>query len=273
MSAITKTELKKSEPVRIMNPSMRENNLSTTRSRFSIELEHKKIALILKNEKRLPQFCRQLPLKMQYLEAILNGSKNVEGRINSGIPRLIKEKDHLLFFSGETCCLTKIVQKKSYTTFREMLEDCGVLNCLPGFNGGLDAAERLYRSFPGYAEKEKQHGVLGFVLEVVSNEELKKLQHAHPHQGRHESRPQESRTVPYEDRGYQRKEVNKRSRDSDEAREYSDSYRPTYERERKRSSTEYYGPSEERLRDNDRVDDDSSYRKRSRLDLPLDQQR
>ena len=47
-----------------------------------------------------------------------------------------------------------------------MMEDVGVETCLPDYSS-VDDAERLYRSFPGYAEKERRFGVLAIHVKVI----------------------------------------------------------------------------------------------------------
>lgn len=143
-------------------------------SRDSIN-QHKRLALSLKQQMMLPKFTQQMPLKQVYLEFMLDGRKTVEGRINTGIPARVRVNDHMLFFANDTCCLVKITDKRSFPTFRQMLQHSGIKTCLPDFNGNLDAAERLYRSFPGYAEKEAKFGVLGLTVELVSNGEMESI--------------------------------------------------------------------------------------------------
>ncbi len=143
-------------------------------SRDSIN-QHKRLALSLKQQMMLPKFTQQMPLKQVYLEFMLDGRKTVEGRINTGIPARVRVNDHMLFFANDTCCLVKITDKRSFPTFRQMLQHSGIKTCLPDFNGNLDAAERLYRSFPGYAEKEAKFGVLGLTVELVSNVEMESI--------------------------------------------------------------------------------------------------
>ncbi len=136
--------------------------------------EHMKLALELRSQKLLPPYCQHIPLKMPYLRAILEGKKTIEGRINSGFMTNIRSNDHVMFFSGDKCCLVKVSQKDTYRTFREMLSSHGVHSCLPGFHEGLDGAVRLYRSFPGYTEKEERYGVLALTIKTVSCEAMKR---------------------------------------------------------------------------------------------------
>ena len=54
-----------------------------------------------------------------------------------------------------------------YDTFLAMLNAHGVEAFLPGFRGSVEAAARLYRSFPGYEEGERRYGAVAVEVEVV----------------------------------------------------------------------------------------------------------
>jgi len=142
--------------------------------------QHKATALELRSRGLLPRFCKNIPLKIKYLEMVLDGSKVIEGRINSGLPAQCRPNDFILFFSGDVCCLTKVREKTPYPTFREMLAHHGIRSCLPDFKGNLDAAEKLYRSFPGYAEKEQKFGVLSLDVQLASPVEMKAMMQERP---------------------------------------------------------------------------------------------
>mmetsp|Transcript_30204 Transcript_30204/g.66013 ORF Transcript_30204/g.66013 Transcript_30204/m.66013 type:complete len:317 (-) Transcript_30204:149-1099(-) len=163
--------------IKIMTPMMREAAAATAcvkNSTGSVQ-RHKAMALQIRDQRLLPRFTKTIPLKMQYLGMILDGSKTVEGRINTGMPAQCRKNDSILFFSGDTCCLTKVTDKMQFPTFREMLSHYTIKSCLPDFKGDLDAAEKLYRSFPGYAEKEARFGVLGLELRLATEEELSNM--------------------------------------------------------------------------------------------------
>ncbi len=162
------------QAVPIRKPGSDGRTSSTPSVTVNASEEHMKLALELRSQKLLPPYCQHIPLKMPYLRAILEGKKTIEGRINSGIMTKIRSNDHVMFFSGDKCCLVKVSQKDTYHTFREMLSSHGVYSCLPGFQEGLDGAVRLYRSFPGYTEKEERYGVLALTIKTVSCEAMKK---------------------------------------------------------------------------------------------------
>ena len=51
---------------------------------------------------------------------------------------------------------------------------CGLQKCLPALAGGIDAGVKLYQSFAstagGYAELEREHGVVGIDLCVLGQD-------------------------------------------------------------------------------------------------------
>ena len=171
-------EIPKKKGIVILSPLLR-NQQQNHRSPNSIETisRHQSLALKLKANKLLPRYCTTLPLKMNYLKMILDGRKTVEGRVNTGLPARTRVNDTILFFSGDVCCLTQVVEKRQFATFRAMLDHYGITTCLPDFTGDLTAAERLYRSFPGYAQKERDFGVLGLKLRVMNQEEMESMEH------------------------------------------------------------------------------------------------
>lgn len=169
-------EIPKKKGIAILSPLLR-NQQQHHRSTNSMESisRHQSLALKLKANKLLPRYCTTLPLKMNYLKMILDGRKTVEGRVNTGLPARTRVNDTILFFSGDVCCLTQVVEKRQFPTFRAMLDHYGITTCLPDFTGDLTAAEKLYRSFPGYAQKERDFGVLGLKLRVMNQEEMESM--------------------------------------------------------------------------------------------------
>jgi len=109
-------------------------------------------------------FTHSVTLKQQYIRQIKNGSKTVEGRINSGMFLKFRAGDEVRFFCNTdevTCRVTKIT---SYNSFRDMLEATGVENCLADVRS-LEEGVRIYDNIPGYAAKARQFGVLAIHIE------------------------------------------------------------------------------------------------------------
>lgn len=114
-------------------------------------------------------------LKLQYIKAMQSGKKHFEGRIAtpyfSGYQpgKIVEWNDQ----HGNNV-VTEITSRSTYTTFREMLEKSGYINCVPEARS-LDHAVELYNKVPGYAEKALRFGVLALGVRVLSFEEVEKL--------------------------------------------------------------------------------------------------
>eukprot|EP00731_Ephydatia_muelleri_P015413 Em0008g1133a len=103
----------------------------------------------------------RLPLRQPYLQWIKEGKKTVEGRINTGLPARFRPGDEVVFFGGQNSVTVQVTKVDTFKSFQDMLQETTVGKCLPDYaNRPVDDAVRLYRSFPGYADKERQFGVL-----------------------------------------------------------------------------------------------------------------
>ncbi len=105
-------------------------------------------------------------MRQPYLKFIQQGHKTVEGRINTGIMTGFRAGDRILCFDRKDQVLVEVVRVEKFTSFRDMLTAAGVSACLPEYSD-MDKAVALYRSFPGYADKERRFGVLGIHIRVV----------------------------------------------------------------------------------------------------------
>ena len=108
-----------------------------------------------------------LSLRKQYFEAIKNGSKTVEGRVNSAKFQELKPGMIMQFALPEShetipCIITGIYR---YTSFEDMLKSEGVEQMLPGTQSLQEAIE-LYESFPGYKEEVKTQDALALRIRV-----------------------------------------------------------------------------------------------------------
>lgn len=117
-------------------------------------------------------------VQKKYFDSIQNGTKTVEGRTADPQKREIKMGHVIRFFYDKenpkvTCdrVVTEIIET---FTFREMLKAVGITNALPGVQR-LDEAEEIYLGIPGYREKEKEFGVLGFRLGLTEDDSLANL--------------------------------------------------------------------------------------------------
>lgn len=110
-----------------------------------------------------------LSVQQKYFEAIKDGTKTVEGRLNSPKFKDLKPNMHITFMCVQTqeqvVCIVQDVQR--YATFEEMLVAQGVENMLPGVQT-LSEAVALYESFPGYKEDVKKIGALAIKVKPLS---------------------------------------------------------------------------------------------------------
>ena len=61
--------------------------------------------------------------------------------------------------------MVRVTQVTYHDGFAAMLEHHSIAACLPDVTS-LDAAVKVYESFPGYRENAKRHGVIGFTFHV-----------------------------------------------------------------------------------------------------------
>lgn len=106
---------------------------------------------------------RVLPV---YLQLIREGKKSREGRINNGRFSQIQAGEWIKFTANgdpSDFIYCQVIEKRGYPNFRSMLESEGVDQCLPATQT-VDEGEKIYHSFPGYAENAQKHGVVAFEL-------------------------------------------------------------------------------------------------------------
>lgn len=109
----------------------------------------------------LEAITHQMNLKEKYLHQIKIGQKTIEGRIFSGKVLQMRPGDVVQFNSLQNTedhveCHISAIEK--YTSFEEMLSQCGYQNCLPDVNS-LQEAINVYHQFPQYFERAKESGV------------------------------------------------------------------------------------------------------------------
>nr|WP_206205824.1 ASCH domain-containing protein [Thermococcus sp. Bubb.Bath] len=101
-------------------------------------------------------------LQEEYLKAITEGRKRIEGRLYDEKRQKIKPGDTIIFENRLMCVVKDI---RVYSSFREMLESEGIENVLPGV-GDIEEGIRVYRKFYS-EEKEKKYGVAAIEVEPV----------------------------------------------------------------------------------------------------------
>lgn len=123
---------------------------------------------ILKNNQdneNIPEFT----LQKQYIDLIKAGQKTIEGRINSGEFQKLKIGNKVKFYEAKNpknYVICEIIGINSYSNFREMLENEGVENMLPGITD-LNEGVQIYEKISGYKERCQKNGCLGIRIKIL----------------------------------------------------------------------------------------------------------
>jgi ASC-1-like (ASCH) protein len=104
----------------------------------------------------------KMGLQEEYLRAIAEGKKKIEGRLYDEKRQKIKPGDTIIF-ENKLMCVVKDI--RVYSSFREMLESEGIENVLPGIRN-VEEGVKVYRKFYS-EEKEKKYGVAAIEIEPV----------------------------------------------------------------------------------------------------------
>ena len=78
----------------------------------------------------------------------------IEGRLNRGLFKELKEGDEIVWKANDDTCRVKIVKIVPYNTIREMLEKEGIERVLPGFSDIANGIN-LYRKYYSEQDEEK----------------------------------------------------------------------------------------------------------------------
>lgn len=105
----------------------------------------------------------KMGLQEEYLRAIAEGKKKIEGRLYDEKRQKIKPGDEIVFENKLVCVVKDI---RVYSSFREMLEKEGLENVLPGVKS-IEEGVKIYRKFYS-EEKEKKYGVAAIEVEPVA---------------------------------------------------------------------------------------------------------
>jgi ASC-1-like (ASCH) protein len=98
---------------------------------------------------------------------IKSGAKKVEGRLNKSWVSTLQKLDRIVWSYEDSHFSTIVEDIKHYGSFKEMLEQEGIENVLPGVDT-IEAGVQVYRQF--YSEEdEKKFGVVGIHLRVLKN--------------------------------------------------------------------------------------------------------
>ncbi len=107
-------------------------------------------------------------IQKKYFDLIKSGKKTVEGRINDVPYKKISLGDVILFKdeTNQSLLRCRVLERHYYSSFREMLIEETLAKCLPDV-GSVSEGERIYRSFPQYAEREKLCGAIAFLIQCL----------------------------------------------------------------------------------------------------------
>jgi ASC-1-like (ASCH) protein len=99
-----------------------------------------------------------------YYSFIINGQKNVEGRLNKGKFASIEKGDILILVPGNE--KFKVIHKNIYKSFHDMIKLEGIKNIIPD-KTTIDEAVNVYYNF--YTKKEeRKFGVVAIKIERIS---------------------------------------------------------------------------------------------------------
>lgn len=111
----------------------------------------------------------EIAVENLWLRYISTGEKKIEGRLNKGIFKYMKEGNHILFFSKHSTqkVLVKILGVSYYKTFREMLQVENITDILPNIVN-IDYGESIYRKY--YSEElETENGVVAIKISLADS--------------------------------------------------------------------------------------------------------
>lgn len=101
-----------------------------------------------------------------YLQLIKSGKKKVEGRVNSIGYKVLNEGVFISFITKREEVLCKVLYKRVYSDFGEMIVGEGLERLLPNVKT-VEQGIRIYNRFPR-AERVRQYGALAIGIETIS---------------------------------------------------------------------------------------------------------
>ena len=94
---------------------------------------------------------------------------SVEARIANGFMKRVYPGDILQLECGRNYVDVKVLSMVKYMSFKEMLENEGLMNCVPDC-ANIEAGVRVYYSFPHYKRLEASLGVIAFRITTDNSE-------------------------------------------------------------------------------------------------------
>ncbi len=91
------------------------------------------------------------------------GIKSIETRAATVKYQPIEVGDTLTFVCGEERFVKKVSKRFHWPSIDAMVEEIDFKKVMPSV-GSVAEMKKIYASYPGYEQKIKEHGLLGFVL-------------------------------------------------------------------------------------------------------------
>lgn len=101
-------------------------------------------------------------LALEHFNNVRNGTKTIEGRLNTGDASRMKRGDLVVWFNEQEEQRVLITAIRPHATFEALLRAEGLAQCLPGV-ASVEAGIEVYRQWYS-AAKEAEHGVLAIVM-------------------------------------------------------------------------------------------------------------
>ena len=102
-----------------------------------------------------------VPIQEECFWHIMQKRKTVEGLIAKGAMLNVFPGELLRFECGCQHLDVKVLAMVKYMSFREMLENEGLMNCLPNC-ADIDSGVEIYHAFPNYKAMAMRNGVIAF---------------------------------------------------------------------------------------------------------------
>ena len=110
---------------------------------------------------------KKIWIKEYPLANIICGRKTIEGRLDKGFFKKIKENDILFFCSSTKYCKVKITKIDKFSNFNDLLKNNNLHDVLPNIKN-LDEGIKKYKKY--YSDESvKKFGVLGIHIELIKN--------------------------------------------------------------------------------------------------------
>lgn len=114
-------------------------------------------------------------LRSKYITEIRVGIKTHEGRVHTKLFQNYRKGMFVKWYAGDNEVYTQIINKKTFKTFEDMIQDVGYRKLVPTDARNSEHAISIYKNIPGYSRKSQNFGVCAFELAVLTPNEREKL--------------------------------------------------------------------------------------------------